>query len=264
LVKPTSGTATICGYDLAKEPEKVRLVIGYVSQTGGLERSASGRENLVLQAQLYGMSKHAAEIRAQELIERFELDEFADRLVDTYSGGQRRKVDIALGMVHRPHLLFLDEPTVGLDPRSRALLWAEIRKLKEAGTTIFLTTHYLDEADHLSDRIAIIDQGHIVAMGTPNQLKTQISGELISIGLQEELADFAAVEAAFKADTGVKEITHAQQTIRLNVEQGDLYLPAVLKKFDSLGITISKISFNRPSLDDVFLKKTGRSLAGDL
>lgn len=174
LLKPTAGSAYIVDFDLIQEPHKVRLHIGYVSQAGGLERSATARENLVLQAQVYGMSKKQAKARADELIETLNLTSFADRLVETYSGGQRRRADIALGMVHKPKLLFLDEPTVGLDPQSRTHIWQEVKKLKAAGTTIFFTTHYLDEADLYCDRVAIVDHGRVIALGTPTELKKEI------------------------------------------------------------------------------------------
>jgi ABC-2 type transport system ATP-binding protein len=176
LLKPTSGELTIAGFDLFHEPEMVRNHIGYVSQTGGLERSATGRENLFLQARLYGMTKTQAEIRVKELISTLAFAEFADRLVETYSGGQRRRVDIALGMVHKPKILFLDEPTIALDPQSRAHIWQEIKKLRNNGTTIFFTTHYLEEADLYCDRVAIVDKGAIVALGTPEDLKREIGG----------------------------------------------------------------------------------------
>lgn len=178
LLKPTSGKATIAGFDLFRQSDMVRIHIGYVSQTGGLERNATTRENLVLQARLYGFSKTQAEHRAQELITSLQLSEFADRLVETYSGGQRRRADIALGMVHKPKLLFLDEPTIGLDPQSRAHIWQEVKNLRNQGTTIFFTTHYLDEADMFCDRIAIVDHGMVVALGTPEELKREIAADV--------------------------------------------------------------------------------------
>jgi ABC-2 type transport system ATP-binding protein len=175
LLKPTSGSAFIAGYDLQNQSDMIRTHIGYVSQKGGLERNATARENLVLQARIYGMSALQAQDRAQQLISALDLASFSDRLVETYSGGQRRRVDIALGMVHSPAILFLDEPTIGLDPRSRAHIWQEIKKLKSYGTTILFTTHYLDEADMFCDRVAIINHGQVVALGTPKDLKSEIS-----------------------------------------------------------------------------------------
>ena len=175
LLKPTAGTVNIAGFDVEKQPDMVRNSIGYVSQAGGLERSATARENLVLQSRLYGMSKLQADARVNELIESLGMSSFADRLVQTYSGGQRRRTDIALGMVHKPKVLFLDEPTIALDPQIRAQIWQEIKKLKTHGTTIFFTTHYLDEADQFCDRIAIVDNGTIAALGTPTTLKQEIT-----------------------------------------------------------------------------------------
>ncbi len=182
LLDPSGGTATICGSDLRREPGKVRRQIGYVGQKGGAEPKETGRENLVLQAQLYGMSDTEAHKRAAELISRLDLAAFADRLVSTYSGGQRRRLDIAMGMMHRPRLLILDEPTTGLDPQSRLRIWDEVRSLRHDGMTIFLTTHYMDEADGLCDRLAIIDNGRIVGEDTPTALKQQIAGDIISLG----------------------------------------------------------------------------------
>ncbi len=179
---PDGGRATVAGHDLLREPARVRERIGYVSQTGGVDSSATARENLVLQARLYGLGKATAQARAAELIDILELGGFADRR-GTYSGGQKRRLDLALGLVHRPMLLFLDEPTTGLDPQSRARVWDEVRKLRAGGATVFLTTHYLEEADALCDRLAIIDNGRIVVAGTPDALKRQIAGDVVTIGL---------------------------------------------------------------------------------
>ncbi len=176
LLAPDGGKATIAGFDLLAHPARVRRQIGYVSQAGGADGSATGREDLMLQAQLFGLSEEKARRRANELITALELEPFVDRFSRTYSGGQRRKLDIALGMVHQPAVLFLDEPTTGLDPVSRAQLWSQIRQLRSQGTTVFLTTHYMDEADVLCDRIAIIDKGRIVAEDSPSGLKRQHLG----------------------------------------------------------------------------------------
>src|SRR5579859_4408204 len=189
LLRPTSGTAIIAGYDLMTQEEKVRMHIGYVSQSGGLERGASARENLELQARIFQFNKQDAQVRADELIKAFGIESFADRDVETYSGGQRRKADIACGMVHRPKLLFLDEPTVGLDPQSRIQVWEQMKKLRSQGTTIFFTTHYLDEADLLCDRVAIVDQGKIVAIDTPRSLKAQIANDVIIVGMTQHGLD---------------------------------------------------------------------------
>jgi ABC-2 type transport system ATP-binding protein len=259
LLKPTSGTATIAGYDLMTQGDKVRENIGYVSQTGGLERSATARENLVLQARVYGFNKQDAQARAQELIKALNLQDFADRLVETYSGGQRRRVDIALGMVHRPHLLFLDEPTVGLDPVSRAYLWEEIRKLRARGTTVFITTHYLDEADALCDRVGIVDHGRLVAIDTPTALKRQIASDVIVLGMSEHVVESLDAQTLFAPLAGVRQVIKEKEAVRLLAHHGEALLPQVLRACDGAEIVLSTISLYRPTLDDVFLQKTGRS-----
>jgi ABC-2 type transport system ATP-binding protein len=184
LLEPDAGSATVAGHDLRREPGRVRERIGYVSQAGGTDPHLTGRENLVLQGRMYGMKKAAARQRAAELIQAVDLESFADRQAKTYSGGQKRRLDMALGMAHRPALLYLDEPTTGLDPQSRARMWEEVKRLRENGTTVFLTTHYLDEADALCDRLAIIDNGQMVAEGTPDTLKRQIAGDVVTLGLE--------------------------------------------------------------------------------
>lgn len=181
LIEADSGEATVAGLDVLKEPDNVRLHIGYVSQSGGSDRPATGMENLMLQGRLYGMTHKEAKERAIELVKLLDLTDFADRVVYTYSGGQRRRLDVALGIMHSPEVLFLDEPTTGLDPQNRSNLWTQIKKLKEIGTTIFLTTHYLEEADMLSDYLVIMDQGKIVAEGTPRELKRQIASDTVNI-----------------------------------------------------------------------------------
>jgi ABC-2 type transport system ATP-binding protein len=189
LLPIDSGTAIVAGFDVGSQPHQVRSRIGYVSQLGGADELATGRENLILQGRLYGASRDQVEPRARALTELLDLAEFADRRVITYSGGQRRRLDIALGLVHEPAVLFLDEPTTGLDPQSRANLWDHIRALSQGGTTVFLTTHYLEEADALCDRLVIIDHGQIVAGGTPRELKQEVAGDAIVISLRNEAQD---------------------------------------------------------------------------
>ena len=189
LLPIDSGEATIAGFDVKKQPDKVRQRLGYVGQAGGADHLATGREDLLLQGKLYGMSAAKAAARAAELTAALDLTDFIDRRVSTYSGGQRRRLHVALGIMHRPDVLFLDEPTSGLDPQNRANLWEQIRKLRETGTTIFLTTHYLEEADVLSDRIAIMDHGKIVAEGTSKELKQQIAGDSIVVSLKNDGQD---------------------------------------------------------------------------
>lgn len=260
LLKPTSGSAKIAGFDLFTQEDKVRLHIGYVSQTGGLERNATARENLILQAEIYNFSKDAAQKRADELIKALNVESFADRLVETYSGGQRRRVDIALGMVHRPNILFLDEPTVGLDPQSRALMWQEIKKLHAQGTTIILTTHYLDEADALCDRIAIIDHGTIVAIDTPQALKRAIGQDIIVLKIDKSQIESLDTDTLFAGISDISSIIKDQDSLHLAVRHGDALLPHLLKLCHNAGIELTSISLQQPTLDDVFLAKTGRSL----
>ena len=272
LLPIDSGTATVAGYDVAARPKQVRQRIGYVSQLGGADELATGRENLILQGRLYGATRAQVEPRADELAALLDLADFADRRVATYSGGQRRRLDIALGIVHDPSVLFLDEPTTGLDPQSRANLWDHIRALGERGTTVFLTTHYLDEADLLCDRLMIMDHGQIVAEGTPRALKQQVAGDAIVISLRqggqdsEQDASHPAGHAADKAtpllraEPYVRELTAEDGQVRLYVDDGGTALPQLIRLLDGNGIAIRSISMSEPTLDDVFLRQTGRSL----
>ena len=260
LLEPSGGQAKVAGYDVRREPGKVRTAIGYVSQSGGAERSATARENIVLQGRLYGMSKFAAQQRAAELLSLLELDALADRKVMTYSGGQRRRLDLAIGMVHRPKLLFLDEPTTGLDPQSRARVWDEVRSLHASGTTLFITTHYLDEADALCNRLAIIDNGQIVVEGTPDALKQQIAGDVVTLGLDTHDGVLQQAEALLLTQPFVRESQIEQDKLRLYVERGEESLPIVLHMLDDAHISVHTIALARPTLDDVFLRQTGRSL----
>jgi ABC-2 type transport system ATP-binding protein len=260
LIPPTDGQACVAGHDLLKESARVRERIGYVSQAGGTDASATGRENLLLQAQLYGMSRRDAEQRTNELLVGLELDSFADRLARTYSGGQRRRLDFALGMVHRPKLLFLDEPTTGLDPQSRARLWEEVRKLRIVGATIFLTTHYLEEADALADRLAIIDDGHIVVEGTPASLKRQIAGDVVTLGLETHNGQFQQAQNLLRQQPFVRELHPGDGQLQLYVERGEESLPAILRLLDGVGLSVCTVALARPTLDDVFLRQTGHSL----
>jgi ABC-2 type transport system ATP-binding protein len=280
LLPIDSGTATVAGFDVAAKPKQVRERIGYVSQLGGADELATGRENLLLQGRLYGATRAQVEPRAEELAKLLDLGEFADRRVATYSGGQRRRLDIALGIVHDPPVLFLDEPSTGLDPQSRANLWDHIRALRERGTTVFLTTHYLDEADELCDRLMIMDHGQIVAEGTPRALKQQVAGDAIVISLRagdhdndpdsghaaSQAAGNAAGQAAgnaaplLRAEPYVRELTAEDGQIRLYVDDGGTALPQLIRLLDGRGIAIRSISMSEPTLDDVFLRQTGRSL----
>ncbi len=257
LLSPTSGEATIAGADLRREPGSVRERIGYVPQGGSTDPAETGRGELVIQGRLYGMDKASAQRRASEILETLDLETAADRAIATYSGGMKRRLDVGLGIVHRPAVLFLDEPTTGLDPQARARMWDEIRGLREAGTTVFLTTHYLEEADALADRLAIIDHGQIVAEGTADELKRQVAGDVITIGVD------GAVEHVLQAvrdQPFVREASNEDDLVRLYVDQGDTAIPNLIRVLDSAGLRAQSLTLTRPSLDDVFLRQTGRSL----
>jgi len=257
LLTPTGGTATVAGCDLRRSPQQVRERIGYVGQSGGSDLQSTARSELVLQGRVHGMRKQEAQRRAAELLALVELEAAADRSTGTYSGGQRRRLDIAIGLMHRPQVLFMDEPTTGLDPQSRARVWEEVRRLREDGVTVFLTTHYLDEADALCDRLAIIDHGRIVIEGTPAQLKRQVAGDVVTLGVA---GDREQALLMLKAQPFVREAAAEDGLIRLYVERGETAMPAILRLLDGAGLELREISLTRPSLDDVFLRQTGRSL----
>jgi ABC-2 type transport system ATP-binding protein len=257
LLEPSGGEARVAGCDLLTEPRRVRERIGYVAQGGSTDPTVTGRREMVLQARLYGMDRATAVARAAEVLAALDLEACADRKSGTYSGGQRRRLDLGLGLVHKPQLLFLDEPTTGLDPQSRAHLWEEIRGLREQGTTVFITTHYLDEADALCDRLAIIDHGRIVAEGTAEELKREIAGDVVTVGLEH---DAAAALRLLQHQPFVREATLDEGTLRLYVERGEAAMPQILRLLDGGGLTLQTISLSRPTLDDVFLRQTGRSL----
>ncbi|RRR96546.1 ATP-binding cassette domain-containing protein [Glycomyces terrestris] len=264
LIEPTEGEATVCGHDLARDAAGVRRDIGYVGQAGGTWGEVTAREELVMQGRLYGMSKKRAQARAADVLESFQLSEYADRNVKTYSGGQKRRLDIALGIMHEPKLLFLDEPTTGLDPQSRAHMWDEVRALRDRGTAIFLTTHYLDEADALCDRLAIIDHGEIVAEGTPLALKKEVAGDVVAVGVTDRAAEardlFDAKDFVREVEAGEPDPATGVAVLRLYVDDGAAALPELLRTLDGASISPASIELHRPSLDDVFLKQTGRSL----
>jgi ABC-2 type transport system ATP-binding protein len=259
LLQPDGGEATVAGVDLRRRPGEVRRRIGYVAQGGSTWDTATAREELVLQARLYGLRKADARRRATKAIEGFQLSDFADRKCVTYSGGQRRRVDVALGIIHEPRVVFLDEPTAGLDPQSRAHMWDEVRRLRAEGMTVFLTTHYLDEADALCDRLAIIDHGAIVAEGTPAELKRDISGDVLVVGLGAGAVEPATAVLAAEPYVNRLEPT-GDGALRLFVDDGASAIPHVLRAVDAAGLALATVELHRPSLDDVFLTKTGRSL----
>lgn len=262
LLCPTGGEAKVVGYDLEKEQGQIRQNIGYVSQAGGTDPGSTGYENLVLQAQLYGLDDATAKKQAIELVKRFQMNSFADRPASTYSGGQKRRLDVALGMTHRPQLLLLDEPTSGLDPQSRAYMWEEIKKLKADGVTIFLSTQYMEEADKLCDTIAIIDNGTIIIKGTPTELKNSIGADTIVFG-------FPAENIARQSENLLLERFHPEKiyteghSVRLYIKDGDRAMPELLRLLDTNNLEAQSITLSKPSLDDVFLRYTGRSLRED-
>jgi ABC-2 type transport system ATP-binding protein len=267
LLEPTAGSATVAGADLRRDPLGVRRRIGYVPQAigqtmGGTDPECMVDEELLDQAALYHIDKAEAARRAAQLIGQLDLGGLDKRLVKTLSGGQRRRLEIALGLVHQPRLVFLDEPTTGLDPQSRSNLWDHIRRLRsDLGTTIFLTTHYLEEADVLCDRVFIIDHGVIVAEGTPEELKQRVSGDVVT--LQVNGAAQKAHEL-LSAQPIVQDVTVSEDgALRLNVFHGAEALPALLRVLDDAGVTMHSINLSRPTLDDVFLTMTGRSLRDD-
>ncbi len=260
LLPIDEGTATVAGFDVARQPKEVRSRIGYVSQLGGADDLATGRENLVLQGRLYGGELDAVTTRTEALMDILDLGDFADRRVRTYSGGQRRRLDVALGIVHQPDVLFLDEPSTGLDPQNRANLWDHVRSLRDLGTTIFLTTHYLEEADALCDRLVIMDHGEIVVEGTPHQLKRQVSGESVVLSLHGDEDTTRRALGLLGAQSFVRENSLDGDEVRLYVDDGAAALPRILRLLDGEGITIRSIRLSEPTLDDVFLRQTGRSL----
>jgi ABC-2 type transport system ATP-binding protein len=260
LLVPTAGTATVAGVELRDDPVEVRRRIGYVAQTGGAGTDVPVGEELITHGRLYRLSAREATRRAGELYERLDLLGLERRLARTLSGGQKRRLDIAMGLIHQPRLLFLDEPTTGLDPQSRSNLWQHIRSLRDDhGVTVFLTTHYLDEADALCDRVMVIDAGRIIASGTPEELKRTVSGDAISLTVEDPQHVGKAAEIAGQLP-GAHEVTSDGNALRFRVARGDAVLVALLRELDSAGISMSSVQVHRPTLDDVFLTLTGRAL----
>jgi ABC-2 type transport system ATP-binding protein len=259
LSRPDSGQARVAGIDVLRDPDAVRRSIGLVSQKSSSDPIATGRENLIMAARIQGLPRAAARARATELLCRFDLVDAADRQAKTYSGGMARKLDVAIGLVHRPSVLFLDEPTTGLDPQARADMWAEIARL--SGTeqmTVLLTTHYLDEADHLAGRLAIVDGGRIVAEGTPDELKSELRGDAVQV----ELADAAtsgSARAALERVPGLREIAADGAIVRARADSGARAVPTVLAALEDAGVVVASVTVARPSLDDVYLRHAGRT-----
>jgi ABC-2 type transport system ATP-binding protein len=257
LHRPTSGVALVMGMDVVKEARKVRQSIGLVPQDLTVDDDLSGRENMMLQADLYNVNKKDAVERINELLKLVNLEDAADRMVKTYSGGMRKRLELAEGLIHRPKLLFLDEPTLGLDIQTRATMWEHIRKLKqEHNMTVFMTTHYLEEADNLCDRIGIIDRGRIMALDSPATLKRSLGGDVIQMSIDDG-RDFTPM---LHQVPGILEVKKEGSEYRVKVLKGDTAMPAVLKAINDAGGTVSSVTLQRPNMDQVFLEYTGRSL----
>jgi ABC-2 type transport system ATP-binding protein len=258
LTRPSGGRALVAGHDVAREGRRVRASMGYVAQSPGTDRYLTGRENLLLQARAHGLGRRAALARSAELLELFGLAHAADRLVVTYSGGMRRRVELAMGLVHRPQVLFLDEPTTGLDPEVRAALWVELSRLAAAeGLTILLTTHSMEEAERLADRLAVVAGGRVVVQGAPEVLKRGVGGDTIAVQLAGERLDEARRAVAGLA--GVREASAEGGALRAVVADGPRALPALLAALEARGIAVTAASVSRPTLDDVYLHHAGHA-----
>jgi ABC-2 type transport system ATP-binding protein len=261
LARPDAGTASIEGVDVLKRPDQVRRMIGVVAQHSGSDPMATGRENLVLQGHLFGMRGGEVKARADELLARFDLTDAANRLVKTYSGGMQRRLDVALGLVHRPEILFLDEPTTGLDPEARTAMWQEINRLASGdGMTVLLTTHYMEEADRLADRLAIVDHGTVVAEGSPDALKGDLRGDAVHLDLPSG-ADVGSATAILESLPGVRDLRVTGRALSARSDDGASAVPGILAALERAGIPVAAVTVARPSLDDVYLRHTGHRYA---
>ena len=261
LARPDSGEARVEGVDVLARAGQVRHMIGVVAQRSGADPTATGRENLILQGRLYGLRGAAVRARADELLAHFGLTEAAGRLVKTYSGGMQRRLDVALGLMHRPAVLFLDEPTTGLDPESRTAMWQEIARLAGGeGMTVLLTTHYLEEADRLASRLAIVDRGRVVTSGTPDELKGELRGDAVQVELPalRDDAEAARVRRVLEALPAVRDVVIAGRDVSARSDDGAAAVPVVLAELQRAGVNAASVAVARPSLDDVYLRHTGR------
>lgn len=259
LSRPDSGRVRVAGLDVLRDPDRVRRSIGLVSQKSSSDPMSTGRENLVLAARIQGLSKSDARQRAGDLLGRFDLHDAADRLAKTYSGGMARKLDVAIGLVHRPSVLFLDEPTTGLDPQARTEMWAEIARLSgDEQMTVLLSTHYLDEADHLADRLAIMEAGRVVVEGTPEELKNELRGDAVLVELAD-VAQTARAVPALERLRGLSEVVADGSSLRTRADSGARAVPTVLSALDDIGVVVVSVTVARPSLDDVYLRYAGRT-----
>jgi len=258
VLKPTEGRATVCGFDIAKQSSEVRNCIGVVPQEYTADEDLTGLENILLCADLYGIPREISEKRATELLELVELTKFKDKQVATYSGGMRRRLELACGLINRPHVFFLDEPTLGLDVQTRAATWNYIKLLKkEYGMTIFMTTHYLEEADMLCDRIAIIDYGKIIIMGKPNDLKEGLGGDIMTVSIQDSKADISDL---IKKVPKVKEVKKQDGAYRIKVVDGEETAPIIIDAVRAEGHKVTRLALTKPTLDEVYLEYTGKSI----
>jgi ABC-2 type transport system ATP-binding protein len=262
LTRPDSGRAVVAGEDVARHPNRVRRAIGYVAQDSGVDWEATGRENLLLQGRIHSMSGTTLRKRVDELLELVGLDDAADRVARGYSGGMKRRLDIAIGLVHRPRVLFLDEPTTGLDPEARAAMWVEVERLAaQENLTILLTTHYLEEADRLAERVAIVSRGKIVAEGAPAALKADLRGELVTVDLADANGRADAALQVLGVVDGATELAADGDQLRARVPNGAEAIPVILAALDGQGFAVASVSTSRPSLDDVYLHYTGRDFS---
>ncbi len=262
LSTPDAGTARVAGYDVAREASAVRRSIGYVPQASGVDVHATGRENLLLQGRVQRVPPAELRRRMDELLVTFGLAEFADRIVRTYSGGMKRRLDVAMGLVHRPVVLFLDEPTTGLDPEARAAMWEELERLAgEERLTILLTTHYLEEADRLAERVAIVSRGRVAVEGSPDGLKRRLSGDAVTVELAG--GDVAAAAVVVERLGAVEETVVDGRHLRARVEHGAQAVPGILSALEANGIAVASVTVARPSLDDVYLHVTGRDFRAE-
>jgi ABC-2 type transport system ATP-binding protein len=260
LALADAGRASVAGIDVIAHPDRVRRAIGAVAQGSGVDVQATGRENLRLQGQLHGMRGAVLERRAEELLAQFGLADAADRIARGYSGGMQRRLDIAMALVHDPQVLFLDEPTTGLDPEVRAQMWLQIAHLAdEQGKTVLLTTHYLEEADQLAARLAIVDRGTVIAEGTPDELKRELRGDALHVELDVAGDLNGSVDAALSGVAGVREVALDGRWLRARADDGGRAVPAVLQALEAHGIAVAEVRVARPSLDDVYLRYTGRT-----